>query len=95
MIELYTAKDLMKALKLAGLPSTRPRFNWYEKLGIIPKPRFIVHMHNSNYFKNTDMRLYSKSDIERIVKAVKKSEVKLKEQRLEKETAICPEMYST
>lgn len=76
MLVLYTVKDLLKALKEAGLPYTRPKFNWLEEARVIPKPRFMVHVHNDNYFKNNNMRLYSKSDIGRIVKAVRKSEAK-------------------
>ena len=75
MIELYTAKDLLKAFKSASLScKSRPKFNFYEEQKIIPKSRYAIHVHNSNYFKNNMMRAYTKGDINRIVRIVREFE---------------------
>lgn len=76
MIELYTVKDLLLALKEAGLSYTRPKFNWYEVQGVIPKPQYVANMHRTNYFNNNKMRLYTQEEIAGIIEIIKKIENK-------------------
>jgi hypothetical protein len=76
MIELYTVKDLLSALKEAGLSYTRPKFNWYESQGLIPTPTYVANMHRTNYFNNNKMRLYTKEEIANIIVVIRQIEKK-------------------
>lgn len=42
MSGLYSKKHLMKALKDAGLPASKPTFLDYEKKGVLLKPKGMV-----------------------------------------------------
>lgn len=74
MIELFTVKDLLDAVKEKGISFTRPKFNQYEKMGFIPELTYMTHVHKTNHFNNTGMRLFTKEEIAKIVEIVIKTE---------------------
>lgn len=71
-----TRRKLVERLKDEGLISNRMALDMFEKAKIIPEPKNGVDFNRKNHFGNGVMRIYSDTEIEDIVKIVRKHQEK-------------------
>jgi len=68
----YTYKDLQGRLKEEGLPFSRMYLNVLEKMGIFNRPPNALMLHKGDEgISRKEMRIFTKEDIELIVKKVR------------------------